>query len=96
MRRLPRNPWLRKSGLPIEVPAPAAKVAELARHLTQMEFLRWAGIMSSWSVSAREPNRLLAYEGIGRPPRLLEPDRKHQPEVGQTTRRSLAADTRKR
>jgi len=54
------------------------------------------GIMSSGSFSAREPNRSLAYEGIGRPPRLLERDRKHQPEVGQTTGRSLAADTWKR
>jgi hypothetical protein len=41
MRRLPETRGCENPGLPIEVPALAVKVAELARHLTQMEFLMW-------------------------------------------------------
>src|SRR5689334_16659570 len=62
--------------------------------LTQMELRYVAGIMSTVSVwkPADGPKPAPAYKGIGRPPRLLQRDRKHQPVSVKRLAESLPAD----
>jgi SRSO17 transposase len=62
--------------------------------LTKMELPYVAGIMSSVSVwkSGHGPKPAPAYKGIGRPPRLLQRDRKHQPVSVKRLAASLPAE----
>ena len=62
--------------------------------LTKMELPYVAGIMSTVSVwkPGHGPKPAPAYKGIGRPPRLLQRDRKHQPVSVKQLAESLPAD----
>jgi SRSO17 transposase len=62
--------------------------------LTKMELRYVAGIMRTVSVwkPGQGPKPAPAYKGIGRPPRLLQRDRKHQPVSAKRLAESLPAD----
>ena len=62
--------------------------------LTKIELSYVAGIMSTVSVwkPGHKPKPAPAYKGIGRPPRLLQRDRKHQPVSVKQLAQSLPAE----